>query len=215
VRRSTTTAGGSAPVKGARSARPSPAPLPEELALRAQQGSVEAFSALVEHFQERLYNFLLRRAGAHDAEDLAQETFIRAWQRIGLYRPQWRFSTWLFTIATRLAAGRARRVGAGAGLSLAEVFEPAGGAEESHDTDDGARLWALVDEVLGPEPRAAIWLRYAEDLSMQEIAVVMGKSEVGVRVMLHRARGVLAERWRAERTTAGAEVPGVAAGAVK
>jgi RNA polymerase sigma-70 factor (ECF subfamily) len=187
---------------------PRPPRQPEALALRAQQGSVEAFSDLVEHFQVRLYNFLLRRAGPHDAEDLAQETFIRAWQRIDQYRPRWRFSTWLFTIATRLAAARARRIGAGRGLSLADAPEPAGPAQPAHATDEGARLWAMVDETLGPEQRSAVWLRYAEDLSMHEIALVMGKSEVAVRVMLHRARAALAERWR------GQQQPGVCARAL-
>jgi RNA polymerase sigma-70 factor, ECF subfamily len=173
------------------------APAPEELARRAQAGSVEAFSELVGLFQERLFNFLLRRASVQDAEDLTQETFIRAWQRIGLYRSKWRFSTWLFTIATRLAAGRARRIGSVPALTLTDDPRAAGlphaGLEHA---EESSRIWALVDEVLSPEQRAAVWLRYAEDLSMQEIAVVMGKSEVGVRVMLHRARGLLAERLR-------------------
>jgi RNA polymerase sigma-70 factor (ECF subfamily) len=174
------------------------APSPEELAVRAQEGSVEAFSALVELFQDRLYNFLLRRAGPPEAEDLAQETFIRAWQRIGLYRPKWRFSTWLFTIATRLAAGRARRASSGPSLSLETCAEPALREHAEGPSEDARRIWALVDEVLKPEQRTAVWLRYAEDLSMQEISRVMGKSEVGIRVMLHRARAVLAERWEAE-----------------
>jgi RNA polymerase sigma-70 factor (ECF subfamily) len=193
-----------------------PAVSPEDLALRAQNGSVEAFSTLVELFQARLYNFLLRRASVHDAEDLAQETFIRAWQRIGLYRPKWRFSTWLFTIATRLAAGRARRVGASPPLSLSEAAEPATAPGVKAADEGSSRVWALVDSALTPEQRTAVWLRYAEDLSNQEIAVVMGKSEVGVRVMLHRARAVLAENLepqggRAPETTA----PALAAGATR
>ena len=186
---------------------------PEDLALRAQNGSVEAFSMLVELFQARLYNFLLRRASVHDAEDLAQETFIRAWQRIGLYRPKWRFSTWLFTIATRLAAGRARRVGASQSLSLTDAAEPAAASGVAAADEGRSRAWALVDSVLTPEQRTAVWLRYAEDLSNQEIAVVMGKSEVGVRVMLHRARAVLAENL--EPQGAPAPVPALAAGATR
>ena len=76
----------------------------EELACRAQAGSLPSFAKLVERYQGRLYNFLLRRVGhADDAEDLAQDTFVRAWERIDRYRTTWRFSTWLFTIGSRLA----------------------------------------------------------------------------------------------------------------
>lgn len=57
-------------------------------------------------------------------------------------------------------------------------------------------MWRLVDEVLTDEQRAAVWLRYVEDLGISEIATVMSKSQVGVRVMLFRARAALAERMR-------------------
>jgi RNA polymerase sigma-70 factor (ECF subfamily) len=169
---------------------------PEELALRARSGSVagrEAYEALVVRFHGRLLNFLLRRLALHDAEDVAQETFVRAWQRIGLYRPRWRFSTWLFTIATRAAASHARRAPRAARAGLPEhLAAPAEGSGAGGE-GEGAGVWRLVDEVLTPEQRTAVWLRYVEDLSMQEIGVVMSKSPVAVRVMLHRARAELAD----------------------
>ena len=60
---------------------------PEQLAIRAQRGSLEAFGRLVALFEGRLFNFLLRRVGSRvDAEDLTQETFLRAWRRIRSYR---------------------------------------------------------------------------------------------------------------------------------
>ncbi|MEE8146382.1 MAG: sigma-70 family RNA polymerase sigma factor, partial [Longimicrobiales bacterium] len=74
------------------------------LVSRAQTGSLSSFAELVARFEGRLFNFLLRRTRCvADAEDLAQDTFVRAWQRIRRYDPRWRFSTWLFTIAHRLA----------------------------------------------------------------------------------------------------------------
>ncbi len=80
------------------------------LAARARSGCLTSFTELVERFEGRLFNFLLRRTRSiADAEDLAQETFVRAWRAIGQYNPRWQFSTWLFTIAHRLAVTEYRR----------------------------------------------------------------------------------------------------------
>jgi RNA polymerase sigma-70 factor (ECF subfamily) len=166
---------------------------PEELALRAQSGSLAAFSELVGRFEGRLFNFLLRRVGsAADAEDLTQDTFLRAWQRIGTYRPTWRFSTWLFTIATRLAVSSARRVS-----PRREPIRDDHGARAVPPAlpDDGvarSRIWSMVSELLGPEQQTALWLRYVEDMAVKDIATVLGRTQVSVRVMLFRARAVLA-----------------------
>ncbi len=82
----------------------------EELAALAQAGDKEKhFSELVERLRGRLHSFLLRRTGrVEDADDLVQETFLRAYARLDRYRPSWRFSTWIFTIASRLAANHQR-----------------------------------------------------------------------------------------------------------
>ena len=71
----------------------------------AKQGSVSAFSELVENYQERLLRFLVTRCRSRaDAEDAIQDTFINAFRYIGSYNPRWKFSTWLFRIALRNAA---------------------------------------------------------------------------------------------------------------
>lgn len=173
---------------------------PEELAILAQDGSLPAYAELVTRFQGRLYNFLLRRTRrAADAEDLAQETFVRAWQRLKGYDPRWRVSTWLFTIAQRLAVSHHRRQRREFGLAAPESLgAPAADSRaEWRETRAGAgRVWALGERVLSEDQRTAVWLRYAEDLSISEIAVVMGKSHVGVRVCLFRARQALAAAMR-------------------
>jgi RNA polymerase sigma-70 factor (ECF subfamily) len=170
-------------------------PTPEALAVRAQGGSVEAFSALVEVFQERLFNFLLRRtATAADAEDLAQETFIRAWERIGQYNPRWRFSTWLFTIGSRLAASRYRdRPTPPLRLRPEEDGRVTRTPDRLVHAEESTQIWGLAEEHLTPEQHTAVWLRYAEDMAIGDVARVMGKTQVGVRVMLFRARNILAE----------------------
>ncbi len=192
-----------------RVARPGMELTPEQLAIRAQRGSPDAFGELVRQFEGRVFNFLLRRVSAADAEDLTQEAFIRAWQRIHQYDPRWRFSTWLFTIATRLTTSRTRKGRFTLGL---DEHARGGTAVEPERRLAHAELrghiWKLVDRTLTDEQRTAVWLRYVEDMAMQDIAQVMGKSQVGVRVMLHRARLSLARRMETEGSlsTLGMEV---------
>jgi RNA polymerase sigma-70 factor (ECF subfamily) len=172
---------------------------PEELASRAARGSAASYSELVKRFEVRLFNFLLRKVARADAEDLAQETFVRAWERIESYDPRWRFSTWLFTIASRLAVSHYRKQSAAA--PRAEHAPDAGADQVDRDVEAdcrlGRRLWALAG-ALGPDQHEALWLRYAEDLSIPEIAEVMRKSHVGVRVCLFRARQALADKLEAQ-----------------
>lgn len=179
---------------------------PEELAVRAQEGSFVCFSELVARFELRLYNFLLRRVGtAADAEDLTQETFIRAWKNIQRYKPRWRFSTWLFTIGSRLASSHLRSVArtrAGV-LYEAEARRTPDPSNSMHLSEQRGRLWTLAERTLSRDQHTALWLRYVDGLSIQEIAVILGKSQVGIRVSLFRARETLAKHLIAE----GVEAP--------
>lgn len=166
----------------------------EEIALRVQRGGPLAgwyFAELVERYQGRLFNFLSRRAGRQLAEDLTQESFVRAWEQMARYNPTWRFSTWLFTIGARLAITQHRRtrrtLGSGA-MDCAQARTAGDGR-----SDLGSRLWALASSHLSPDQHTALWLRYAEDMEIGDIAMVMGKSEVGVRVCLFRSRQALAK----------------------
>ncbi len=178
---------------------------PEDLALRAQEGSLKAFARLVEIFEGRLFNFVFRRVGKRqDAEDLTQEAFLRAWQKIANYNGRWKFSTWLYTIATRLAIshGRDRVKLAKLGEDEAEPMSPVTGEPEQ----GRGWIWRVVDDVLTPEQRTAVWLRYVEDMAIGDIAMVMDKSQVSVRVMLFRARGELAEHLKPETSESESKV---------
>ncbi len=163
---------------------------------RARSGSRSAYAEIVHHFHARLFNFLLRRTGsAEDAEDLTQEALVRAWQRLDQYDARWQFSTWLFTIAGRLAITQ-RRHRIRTQTLPEDVVErdrsDPGGALA--DREQGRDLWRLADEHLGETARTALWLHYAEDLPPRDIARILDRSHVAVRVMLHRARAVLANR---------------------
>jgi RNA polymerase sigma-70 factor (ECF subfamily) len=173
----------------------------EELAVLAQRDNVAAFGELVGRFEDRLFNFLLRRVGSRvEAEDLTQDAFVRAWERIESYDPTWRFSTWLFTIASRLAVSEHRRRRPTVVIDSADHVgsEDADIAASDHAARSGSRLWALAKSVLRDDQHTALWLRYAEDMSIGEIAKVLGKSHVGVRVALFRARQLLAAAAAAE-----------------
>lgn len=171
----------------------------EELALRAQGGSAAAFALLVDRFETRLYSFILRRVGNQaDAEDLTQEAFTRAWSGIRRYKPAWRFSTWLYTIASRACVNHLRRAGV---RDRADHHSIAASDDGDHApatpveaAETRAAVWAAAQEALTDAQFTALWLRYAEDLSMREIGRVLGKTSVGVRALLFRARTALIER---------------------
>lgn len=193
----------------------------EALALEAQGGSVQAFEALVARFEAPLFRFLwLRTRDTAAAEDLTQDAFLRAWQNLARYDPRWHFSTWLYTLAARLCVSARRSRGKEPALTGGE-FElgvvPAG-LDPSHaaaEREEGRALWDTATRILRPEERSALWLRYAEDLSMEEIGTVLGRPTVTVRVLLFRARGRLAAALGAQGSAPGdgktASVPPAAA----
>jgi len=165
----------------------------EKLARKVQQGCQEAFSELVERYSKRLLRFLHNKTGSvEDAEDLVQDTFVKAYQNIHTYRDSWRFSTWLFTIARRLSISRyrSRRHLKPAGRLKSEVAESGDARAQEYIVSNP---WTVA-RALTQNQYQALWLKYAEDMSIKEIASVMRKSQVNVRVILYRARANLAKR---------------------
>jgi RNA polymerase sigma-70 factor (ECF subfamily) len=182
--------------------------------LRAQGGSAHAYTELVTRFEGRLYNFLRRRVRSEtDAEDLAQEAFVRAWVSLDRYDPRWQFSTWLFTIADRLARTHHRRAhdATPARLEATVDHRSADPARTVAVRDDARSLWAAADRLLGDRQRAALWLRIAEDLPLRDIARILGMTPVAVRVALHRARTALAAHAAAEAPDTPERTPPIAA----
>jgi RNA polymerase sigma-70 factor (ECF subfamily) len=159
------------------------------IATRAAAGSVEAFEKLALQFEPRIYGFLCRHIGnTHDAEDLTQETFVRAWRAIARFDPTRDFATWLFVIARRAAANhfRARKTHD----ELTDDF-PAE-TVESH-ADEADAVWRAAKKLKASQYEA-LWLRYGEDFSVAQTARVMGLNTIHVKVILHRARKELARR---------------------
>jgi RNA polymerase sigma-70 factor (ECF subfamily) len=165
-------------------------PSDEALACRAQSGCADSFEELMVRYQAPVLQFLRHRSRLSDAEDLLQETFVRAYVNLHRYRPRWRFATWLFTIARRVGINHARRalpVADSGTLRFAVAATPGplqAMVAEEHRRD----LWALAAGALGEEEFTAVWLYYVEELSAREIASVLERSWVSVKTMLFRAR---------------------------
>ena len=172
----------------------------ERLAAQAAAGSRAAFEELVNRYSGRLFHFMMSRsASREDLEDIVQETFIKAYRNIGRYDARWKFATWLYTMAVRLAISRHRAAGSGRfRVALGTDPEcPAPGPQEAlvrrEEAQRQKNIWNVA-RTLGPDAYEALWLRYAEELPVKEIARAMGKTRVGVRALLHRSRTRLAEK---------------------
>jgi len=166
----------------------------EELADKARAGSTECFAELVRRHSGALFSFLYRKvSNRQDAEDLSQETFARAFSRIDQYQPRYRFATWLFTIGWRLTCSFYRDRETAASLPIETVSNEIAQGLPAAVRDSG-NLWKKIGAVLPESQSRVLWYRYGEGMSIEEIARATGKSEVNVKVLLHRARLKLISR---------------------
>jgi RNA polymerase sigma-70 factor, ECF subfamily len=162
----------------------------EDLACRAQQGCTASFEQLLRRFQTPILHFLRHRGSAADAEDLTQETFLRAYRNLHRYQCRWTFSAWLFTIARRISINHRRR--RRPTLDAAAVATAFARAPEPLDAllaaERQSRLWDLAAGALAEEQVTALWLHYVEQMPLRAIAMVLRRSPASVKVMLFRAR---------------------------
>lgn len=138
---------------------------------RVAGGDRAAFQLLVLRHEGRLRAFLARAAGC-DADDLAQETFVRAWQRAGDYRGQGSYAAWIMGIGWRLFLDQRRTAKRREGLAGADddsptATDPRGASDAAIDAD---RLLAA----LSPQERAALTLCFGHGWSHSEAAEIMG-----------------------------------------
>ncbi len=177
-----------------------------ELIEAAQDGSVDAFSELVHGYRDGLFRFLLTRCASYaDAEDALQDTFINAYRYIRTYDSRWRFSTWLYRIAIRNAA----RLKSPQVQELGELGDDEGDPL-SHCIADSERqnLWRSARRLLTDEVFTAMWLRYVEDMSVNDISAVLKRSISWTKVNLMRGRRVLGVELNKEATVARSEAYG-------
>ena len=122
----------------------------EELAWRARQGCAASFEQLLRRFQTPVLHFLRHRGFSADAEDLAQETFLRVYENLHRYNRRWAFSTWLFTIARRTSLNHRRRLRPTTDLRAVDAAQSAAPAplEKMVVEESRRRLWRQAAGVL-------------------------------------------------------------------
>jgi RNA polymerase sigma-70 factor (ECF subfamily) len=171
----------------------------EELVRRARGGDIHAFEHLVERHRAVVTRVAARIAGADDADDVAQDAFLRAYHRLGRFRGDGAFRAWLLQITHNAAlTAAARRKAEAAGLApeadgeAGEAKTPAQRLEESERRE---RL-ELKLRGLRPEHRVVLVLRDIEGLSYDEIASVTESPLGSVKGRLHRARAEMVDLLR-------------------
>ena len=171
------------------------------LVARAQEGYLDAYELLVQRHSAMAYRVAVRLSGNHhDAQDLAQEALIAAWENLDRFRADSSFRTWLYRIVTRRALNKLHRGRDTGSLNLIAENpdpnpEPAAAAERNFAVDAVADALAAL-----PFPqRAAVVLHHFEGLSYAEVADVTHSSVPAVRSQLFRARrtlGTKLQQWR-------------------
>lgn len=161
-----------------------------ELVRASQGGSVRAFEDLVRLHTPRVFNFLFHMTRhRQDAEDLTQQTFVKAYQHMDRVDPERPLIHWLLTIARRTALNHFRAAKSWdelpATLSDTSTDSPAAHAEQ---TDGTGQVWDRARRLLSEKEYSVLWLRFGEELSTEETARIVGLTQPHVKILLFRAR---------------------------
>ena len=170
-----------------------------ELVVRALKGRDDGFEELVRRYQRPIVSYVYRMTGDYDAAlDLTQEVFIKVYNSLARYRPEYKFSTWIYRIAHNAAVDHLRRQpsrpqGLDATARDGEAYERpvASDAPSPEQLSERAELRAEIEDVIRQLPasyRELIVLRHAHDLSYDEIAEVTGLPLGTVKNRIFRAR---------------------------
>ncbi len=165
-----------------------------------RRGEREAFDVLVARYQRSIYRLCYRYVNSHeDANDLAQEVFLKAWRAIGRFRGDSAFSTWLYRIAVN-ACLNFRALRRPQTLELPEtLLDPRPGAEAHVERNDEAREVRAAVSRLPDRQRATLILKIYHDLTHEEVAEILGSTVGTVKANLFHALGNL----RRQMTPAG------------
>jgi RNA polymerase sigma-70 factor (ECF subfamily) len=172
----------------------------------AQRGDKAAFTQIVAEFQTPVYNLAYRMLGnRNDAEDAAQETFLRAYAQLKTYDPGQSFGTWLLSVAAHYCIDRLRRRkfqwlsfddprwDESAPSLISDLPSP----EASALTKEREQEVQRALQKLAPQYRMVLVLKYWNDMSLEEISSITGDNVGTVKVKLFRARQMLGKQLRA------------------
>ena len=185
-----------------------------ELVERAQQGDGSAFAMLVERHQRQLYRLALRMTGSEaDAQEVLQEAFLNAYQKLPLFRGEAQFSSWLYRIAANSALMRLRRKRrapdtlaeqplelVGPRFSAEGYLEPTSSSDWSQRADEkmmSGELGEAINKAVADLPddyRTVFLLKDVDGLSNEDIANSLDLTVPAVKSRLHRARLALREK---------------------
>lgn len=171
---------------------------------QAIKGDPQAFTQLVESYQKPVYNLCYRMLGnAEDAEDAAQETFLRAYRSMRRYDSSRPFSTWLLSIAAHYCIDQIRRrrmaIVSLEDLPVPDVPDPTPGLESKVSLKEEQRRLRLVLDKLDPTDRAAVVMYYWYDFSYEEICQSLSLTLSAVKSRMHRARKAMALQYQEQQ----------------
>ena len=152
-------------------------------------GGVQSYEELVRRHQDSVYNLAYRMTNnAHDAADLAQETFLRAYRKLATYRPRYAFRNWILTICANLAKNRfrktaRRREAEAAHAELQDLSRPVR-SDVGHDVADALHR-------LEQKFRVPLVLKHVEGLSYEEISQILGIGISAAKMRVKRGRARL------------------------
>jgi RNA polymerase sigma-70 factor (ECF subfamily) len=176
----------------------------ENLMGRVRLGNKHAFEVLIRRHQQSVLNFIFRFMGNRtDAEDLTQEVFLRIWKAAGTYKPEAKFTTWLYRIATNLCINKQRAIRIRRLFAKSHSQEQRRGSKDSFIIGEGAELLTPEDHLIDSEQsvqllnalnelptsqRLTIVLKIYDEMSYQEISQIMDRSISAVDSLLIRAK---------------------------
>jgi RNA polymerase sigma-70 factor (ECF subfamily) len=180
-----------------------------DLVALARSGSEKAYRELLDRYQRPVFSLIYRMVRDREqAEDLAQETFVKVFNHIESFDPKYKFSSWIFKIASNLTIDALRRkelktvsLDGSRNAETPDEIDATRITVESRDENpeeflEAKELGQEIEQAIGelrPEYRTAILLRHVEGRPYEEISEIMGIPLGTVKTYIHRARGELRE----------------------
>ena len=178
-----------------------------DVVVLAQQGREAAYRELIRRYERPVFSLVYRMVRDREtAEELAQDTFVKALNNIDRYSPEFKLSSWLFKIANNLAIDQLRKArlptvslsGAPGAATAAEIeatsFEVANHEPSALQALEAREIGSAIERAIAklrPEYRSCIIMRHVEDRSYEEIATTLDLPLGTVKTYIHRARNEL------------------------